>query len=64
MITIDNEFSVRQIVYVKTDTEQKPNIVTAIKVYDKDINYQCSCGNLTTDYCGFELSDEINVLAL
>lgn len=63
MITVDNKFDVKQVVYVKTDIDQRPNIVTAIHIYDQSITYQCSCGSATNDYCDYELSETINVLA-
>lgn len=62
MITIDNKHSVRDIVYVKTDTEQKPHMVVAIIIFDKDLTYRCACGSLTQEYYDFELSTEVNVL--
>ena len=63
MITVDNKFDVKQIVYVKTDIDQRPNIVTAIHIYDQSITYQCSCGSVNSDYCDYELSETVNVLA-
>lgn len=42
MIKINNVFEIGEIVYVKTDTEQLPWIVTDIVVSSTSIAYRCS----------------------
>ena len=42
MIKINNVFEIGEIVYVKTDTEQLPWMVTDIVVSSTSIAYRCS----------------------
>jgi hypothetical protein len=61
-LVIDNEHDFGDIVYLKTDSEQKPRIVFAIKVYKSDILYELACGTVTSLHYGFEITKEVNVL--
>lgn len=61
MMVIDNKFSIGQIVWLKTDTEQLQRIVTAIKICgDNSFFYELSCGKECSDHYDFEISDEVN----
>jgi hypothetical protein len=62
MMVISNDFEFGDIVYLKTDSEQKPRIVFAIKVYKSDILYELACGTTNSMHYPFEISKEINVL--
>ena len=59
---VDNKFEFGDIVYLKTDTEQRQRIVFAIKVYKTDILYELACGTTTSMHYDFEISKEVNVL--
>ncbi len=62
MMVIQNSFDFGDIVYLKTDKEQSPRIVFAIKVYKSDILYELACGTLNSMHYPFEISKEANVL--
>lgn len=62
MLTIDNEYNMGDIVYVKTDSEQLPRIVTAIIVTGRDILYECAVFVDISSHYGFELSPEKDIL--
>ncbi len=61
-MVIETEYGISDIVYLKTDSEQKPRIVFAIKVYKTDVLYELACGTTTSMHYDFEISTEINVL--
>lgn len=61
-MVIDNKLDIGETVYLKTDREQLPRIVFAIKVYKSDIIYDLACGTTTSPHYDFEISKEINVL--
>jgi hypothetical protein len=62
MMVIEAEYNFGDIVYLKTDSEQKPRIVFAIKVYKTDVLYELACGTTTSMHYDFEISKEVNVL--
>jgi hypothetical protein len=62
MMVINNAFEHGQVVYLKTDKDQSPRIVFALKVYKGEILYEVSCGTQNSSHYDFELSAEINVL--
>ena len=62
MMIIDNEFDIKQVVYLKTDIEQKPRIVTGLLVSETSIVYELSCGDHTCNSFHFEISDVKDVL--
>lgn len=62
-MVIDNKFSLNQIVYLITDSEQKRRIVTKIMVNPNGISYQLSCGASDSDHYECEISEEVDVLA-
>ena len=59
---IENKFDFGEIVYLKTDKEQSPRIVFALKVYENEILYELACGTVVSTNYEFEMSSEINVL--
>lgn len=61
-MTIDNRFNLKQTVYLKTDTDQKPRIVTGILVKPSDLLYELSCGADNSNHFDFEISKEKDVL--
>jgi hypothetical protein len=62
MMLIDSEHKVTETVYLTTDTEQRPRLVTAILVRESHIMYYLSCGTEETSHYHFEISKEINIL--
>jgi hypothetical protein len=61
MMVIDNKFELGEIVYLKTDGEQQPRIVTAIIVCpDNSFLYELACGVHSSKHYDFEISQEKN----
>ena len=62
-MTIKNKFEIGQTVYLVTDPEQMPNIVTGINIKPGNrLTYDVCFMSNTNDYYDFELSAEKNVL--
>lgn len=57
---IDNKYEIRQTVYLKTDEEQLPRIITAIQVNPDGLKYAVINGIDETWHYEFELSLEKN----
>ena len=62
MITIDNKFEIGETVYLVTDKEQIPRMVTAFIVDKGTTLYEVINTTTTSRHYDFELSNEINVL--
>lgn len=63
MMVIDNKFNIGDTVYLKTDKDQLPRIVFAIKVYRAEgFFYELASGTVTSVHCDFEVSTEPNVI--
>ena len=58
MMMIENKYDFKQIVYLVTDDEQLPRMVTCIKIFPNDILYGLSCGTIETSHYEFEISLE------
>jgi len=58
MLRINNDFELKQTVFLKTDVEQRPRIVTAINVRIDSLTYELSCGVQSTWHVSFEISEE------
>ena len=62
---IDNTFEIGEIVYLKTDTDQEPHIVTGIQLKNKQISYILSCGRMSDVYCyDIEIQREKDMLLM
>ena len=62
MIVIQNKYGFGDIVYLRTDVDQEPRIVTAIVVCPAgDIVYELTCGTTVSKHYDFELATEKNV---
>ena len=61
---IDNKYNLKQVVYLKTDTEQLPRIVTSIQVNSYDLLYRVACGTEETYHYDFEITDERNEITI
>ena len=60
-INREADFDIGQLVYVKTDPEQSPNIVIAYRVTEKEVFYECARGMMVNVHSGLELASEKNV---
>lgn len=62
-VWIDVTYNIGDIVYLKTDTEQKPRIVTAIEVRQGMlVLYQLSQGVAVGYHYDVEISNDINII--
>ena len=59
---INNKFELRQVVYLKTDVDQSPRLVTSIRIDSTGLIYQISCGTQTSDHFDFEISEIKNIV--
>lgn len=59
---IDNKFNLGEIVFLKTDTDQKERIVLQISVRETGYLYELGCGGTSSWHYAFEISQEKNVL--
>jgi hypothetical protein len=55
-ITIKYDFG--DIVYLKTDIEQLPRMITGFILRQKSISYYCSCGTIESAHYDYELTSE------
>lgn len=62
-LIINNTFDFGEIVFLKTDTEQKPRIITAIEIFKEgEYLYKCSSGSASSYHYDYELSTERDIL--
>jgi len=58
MIVVENEHDLEKTVYLKTDPDQRPRIVTAIKIMSCGVHtYELSHNTYTSWHWGFEFSE-------
>jgi hypothetical protein len=62
MMIIENKFNFGDIVYLKTDPDQRARIVTTFSVGVHSMLYELSCGTITSWHRDFEISTEKDVL--
>jgi hypothetical protein len=62
MMVVSNDFNLKDVVFLKTDQEQKPRIVTGLWVRYNSITYALSCAETETYHYDFEISSEKNIL--
>ena len=61
-MVIDNKFEIGQIVYLKTDKEQLPRMITGLSCRGGEgISYWLGCGDKETNHFDIEISAEKNV---
>lgn len=59
MMLIENKYDFGDIVYLVTDGEQLPRIVTSIKIFKNgELLYLLSCGVSASDHYDFEMTKE------
>lgn len=56
MMIIDNKFNIGDIVYLKTDMEQRERMVTCISIRPTGISYAISCDTEESWHYDIELS--------
>lgn len=62
-MNLETKFDIREIVYLRTDGEQLPRIVTAImKEGDKGLMYRLSQGIVNSWHYDFEIGNDKDVL--
>ncbi|AUD00953.1 hypothetical protein [Spirosoma pollinicola] len=59
---IDNAFGLKQTVYLKTDKDQLPRLITAIKICPDGLLYEVISGITSSYHYDFELSDAPDVM--
>ena len=60
-MVIENKYEIGQTVYLITDEDQKPRLITAIIVNKYDLIYEIISGTLQSNHYDFELSTEKTV---
>lgn len=60
---IDNVFELAQTVYLVTDPEQRPRLVTCISVRPEGLKYELSHATMASWHYAFEISTTRNALA-
>ena len=59
MIKISNVFDIGEIVFLRTDDEQRERIVTGILIKgDGSVIYSLACGVMETEHYGFEITKD------
>lgn len=59
---VDNKFQIGQTVYLKTDREQLPRIVTELIITNYAVIYRLSQGTLDTNHHDIEISETRNII--
>ena len=62
MMVIENKYNIGETVYLVTDEDQKPRIVTGINVTVTGIRYNLVNGDTDTYHYELEMSAEENIL--
>lgn len=58
MMVIDTEFEIEDVVYLKTDINQYPRIITKICLSKSGVTYELSAGTISSWHFGFEFSSD------
>lgn len=61
-MVIDNKFNFGDVVYLATDIDQNPRIVTRIVISKESLIYELSCGERISSHYDIEITSEKNVL--
>ena len=61
-MTIKSEFNMGQVVYLKTDKDQEPRMVTQLVVSRAEVRYELSKGVEASVHYGYEISAEEDTL--
>lgn len=62
ILTIDNGYDIGEIIYLRTDPDQSPRVITGIKIRaNNTVIYMISLGaTAETEHYEFEISEEAN----
>ena len=59
VMRVNNKYNIGDTVYIKTDINQKPNIIIAITVYSDNYHtYKLNSMDNCSDYRDYEIADE------
>jgi len=61
-MVVDNKFNIGDIVYLKTDKDQSPRMVTALHIKSDSIQYLLSAGSVDSYHQLIEISPTENEL--
>ena len=56
MITVNNEFSIKDVVFLKTDPQQYDRIVTGIIVRNREVTYELMSETEASEHFDYEIS--------
>lgn len=62
VLLVGNEYEIGDSVYLRTDTDQKERIVTAIMIRPGRMAYELTCGTEGSWHYAFEITKERDVL--
>lgn len=62
MMIIDPKYRIGQIVYLKTDEDQRERMVYCYRVYLNDLVYELTCSTSTSIHYGFEINGEKDIV--
>ncbi len=61
-MNIDVKHKIGDVVFLKTDLEQKPRMVYGYVVYATSMLYKLTQSDITSEHYDFEISEEMNML--
>ena len=61
-MNVNVKHNIGDIIFLKTDLEQKPRIVYGYTVYLASLLYKVSQGDIVSEHYDFEISTEVNLL--
>lgn len=59
-MTIKTKYDIEQVIYLKTDEDQRERIITAITIRPLGVIYEVCCGTCTSSHYDFEMSTDKN----
>jgi hypothetical protein len=58
-MTVETKYNIGSIVYLKTDIEQLPHIITSIHILSKNLHaYGLNQGSIPSDHMEYELTED------
>ena len=60
-LTIENDFNIKDVVFLKHDIEQHPRMITAIIIQENGIMYECISGMEVSNHYSWELQTQKNI---